>query len=190
MRKLRIGIIDVLSKSISRTLYARALRANRMSIMPQAVAVWCEEEGHDVFFGFYNGYENMIEELPDDLDLVFIGAFTHSAQLVYALSNLFRSKGAVMALGGPHARGFPEDAQKYFDYVLGFTDKAIVRDVVQDCAPHRPMGVYLSATQQPAELPGVRARWKYIERGLREAFLFRSVPIIGSMGREALPWPQ
>ena len=182
MRKLRIGIIDVLGKTTSRTLYARAVRANRMSIMPQAVAVWCEEEGHDVFFGFYNGYENMIEELPENLDLVFMGAFTHSAQLVYALSNRFRSQGTVTVLGGPHARGFPEDAQKYFDYVLGFTVKALIRDIVQDCAPHRPLGVYLAATQQPLELPGVRARWKYIEAGLNKAFLFKSVPMIGSLG--------
>ena len=182
MRKLRIGVIDVLGKTTSRTLYARAMRANRMSIMPQAVAVWCEEEGHDVFFGYYNGYENMIEELPETLDLVFMGAFTHSAQLVYALSNKFRSGGAVTVLGGPHARGFPEDAQKYFDYVLGFTDKAIVRDIVQDCAPHRPVGMHLSAAQQPAHVPGVRARWKYIERGLRKAPLVKGVPMIGSLG--------
>ena len=59
-----------------------------------------------------------------DVDVVFIGAFTEAALLAYSLSNLFRSRGAVTVLGGPHARCYPEDARKYFDYVLGFTDQA------------------------------------------------------------------
>ena len=32
-------------------------------------------------------------------------------------------RGAVTVLGGPHARCYPEDAQKYYDYVLGFTEQ-------------------------------------------------------------------
>ncbi len=182
MRKLRIGIIDVLSRSTSRNLYARTMRANLASIMPQVLAVWCEEEGHDVFLAHYNGHENMVDALPDDLDVVFVGAFTQSAQLAYALSNLFRAKGVVTVLGGPHARCYPEDAVQYFDYVLGFTDKAVLRDVLQDLEPHRPVGVHLAAAQQPAELPGVRARWKYVERLLQEAPWFKAVPMIGSLG--------
>ena len=35
------------------------------SIMPQVVAVWCEEEGHDVFMAYHSGYLNMVEPLPD-----------------------------------------------------------------------------------------------------------------------------
>ncbi|MCH8960097.1 MAG: hypothetical protein IH820_01885, partial [Bacteroidetes bacterium] len=52
MRKLRVGIIDVIGKSASQTLNARTMRANLASIMPQVVAVWCEEEGHDVFMAY------------------------------------------------------------------------------------------------------------------------------------------
>ena len=81
--------------------------ANLASIMPQVIAVWCEEEGHDVTFICYTGFENLVDELPDRVDLVFVGAFTEAGQLAYALSNLFRSKGAVTALGGPHARSYP-----------------------------------------------------------------------------------
>ena len=117
-----------------------------------------------------------------DVELVFIGAFTEAALLAYALSNLFRSKGAVTVLGGPHSRCYPEDARKYFDYVLGFTDRAVVRDVLRDCSPHRPMGLHLAATRQPAELPGVRERWKFIESTLRKAPFFKIVPMIGSLG--------
>jgi len=158
------------------------MNANLASIMPQVIAAWCEQEGHVVTFVCYTGLENLVEELPDNVDLVFIGAFTESAQLAYALSNLFRSRGAVTVIGGPHARCYPQDAVKYFDYVLGFTDKATIRDVLQDCCQHRPIGVNLAARQQPAALPGVRERWRFIEPTLRKAPLIKIVPMIGSLG--------
>jgi hypothetical protein len=182
MYKLRIGIIDLVTKGPTRTLWARVMHANFASIMPQAVACWCEEEGHDVTLVCYTGFENLTEELPDNVDLVFIGAFTQAAQLAYALSNLFRSKGAVTVLGGPHARCYPQDAQQYFDYVLGFTDKAVIRDVLHDCSQHRPIGVHLAALQQPASLPGVRERWKFIEATLQKAPVIKIVPMLGSLG--------
>ena len=109
------------------------MNANLASIMPQVVAVWCEAEGHEVTFVCYTGLENLVDDLPDELDLVFIGAFTQAALLAYALSNLFRSKGAVTVLGGPHARCYPEDARSYFDYVLGFTDQTVIREVLSSC---------------------------------------------------------
>ena len=182
MRKLRIGIIDLVAKAPTRALFARAMNANLASIMPQVIGVWCEEEGHDVKLVCYTGFENLVEELPDGVDLVFIGAFTESAQLAYALSNLFRSKGAVTAIGGPHGRCYPQDAQRYFDYVLGITDKEVIRDVLRDCSPHRPMGSHIAARQQPASLPGVRERWKFIEPTLRKAPVIKMVPMLGSLG--------
>src|SRR5437867_12673365 len=106
------------------------MNANMASIMPQVVGVWCEAEGHEATFVCYTGFENLVEELPAEVDLVFICAFTEAAQTAYALSNLFRTRGAVTALGGPHARCFPEDAAKYFDYVFGFTDKKVLNDVL------------------------------------------------------------
>ena len=69
MRKLRIGIIDLVSKGPTRALWARVMNANLASIMPQAVAVWCKEEGHDVTFLSYTGFENLAEELPENVDL-------------------------------------------------------------------------------------------------------------------------
>ena len=158
------------------------MNANLASIMPQVVAVWCEAEGHEVTFVCYTGLENLVDDLPDELDLVFIGAFTQAALLAYALSNLFRSKGAVTVLGGPHARCYPEDARSYFDYVLGFTDQTVIREVLKDCSPHRPIGAHLAAKRQPAALPGVRERWKFIEPTLQKAPLFQIVPMIASLG--------
>ena len=158
------------------------MNANFASIMPQVLGVWCENEGHDVTLVCYTGFENLIDELPHNVDLVFIGAFTEAAQTAYALSKLLRSHGAITVLGGPHARCYPEDAQKYFDYVVGMTDKSIIREILLDCSPHRPIGMRLTARQQPTSLPGVRERWKFIEPTLRKAPLIKMVPMLGSLG--------
>ena len=182
MRKLRVGVIDLVAKGPEHGLAPRIMNANLVSIMPQVVAAWCEQEGHHVTFVSYTGFENLLEELPKGLDLVFIGAFTESAQLAYALSHLFRSRGALTAIGGPHARCYPEDAQKYFDYVLGFTTRSIIREVLIDRAPHHPVGLRLDAGRQPDQLPGTEERWKFIELSLRKAKIIKLVPMIGSLG--------
>jgi hypothetical protein len=182
MRQLRIGILDLVTKSPKVSLYGRVMNANLASIMPQVLAVWCEQEGHDVTLVCYTGLEDLVGDLPRDLDLLFIGAFTQSAQLAYALSNLFRARGTVTVLGGPHARCYPEDARKYFDYVLGFTDRTVVGEVLRDCRPHRPYGAHLAAKSQPVELPTLPQRWKFVESTLRKAPTIKIVPMIGSLG--------
>jgi len=145
--------------------------------------VWCEEAGHEVHFVCYTGFEDLMEELPQDMDILFVGAFTQAAQISYAISNMFRLRGTVTVLGGPHARCYPEDARKYFDYVLGFTDKVVVEGVLSDCSQHRPYGEYLSAREQPRHLPGVQERWKYIEATLdKTATSIKIIPMIGSLG--------
>ena len=182
MRKLRIGIVDLVARGRSRTLYGRLMHANLASIMPQVLGAWCEAEGHEVQLVCYTGFEDLSEELPKDLDMLFIAAFSQSAQVAYALSNLFRQRGAITVLGGPHARCYPEDSQKYFDYVLGFTDRGILREVLEECAPHRPMGRTLSAPTQPQTLPGVRERWKFVEQTLQKAPTIKIVPMLASLG--------
>jgi hypothetical protein len=126
------------------------MNASLASIMPQVIGVWCKEEGLDVTFVCYTGFEDLPTELPDNVDVVFIGAFTEAAHTAYALSNLFRGRGAITAIRGQHARCYPEDAARYFDYVLGFTDKSTLHDVLQDRSQHRPMGV------QPCGLPAAQ----------------------------------
>ncbi len=171
-----------MTKGPTRALWARVMNANFASIMPQVLGVWCEELGHQVTSVCYTGFENLVDELPRDVDIVFIGAFSEAGQTAYALSNLFRSRGAITVLGGPHARCYPQDAQKYFDYVVGLTDKQVIEDVLADCSRHRPVGLYLTAKQQPEFIPGVRERWKFIESTLKKAPLIKLVPMIGSLG--------
>jgi hypothetical protein len=182
MPRLRVGVLDLVTKGPTTSLYGRIMNPNLASIMPQVVAMWCEQEGHDVTFVCYTGFENLLEDLPVDLDLLFIGAFTQAAQLAYAISAMFRARGAVTVLGGPHARCYPEDAQQYFDYVLGFTDRAVISEVLEEATPSRPMGRHLAASRQPVELPSLRDRWKYVEATLRRAPAIKIVPMLGSLG--------
>ncbi len=137
MRRLSVGIIDLIAKAPTKTMWMRVMGANFVSIMPQVIATWCEEQGHEVTLVTYTGRENLVEELPKSVDLVFISSFTEAALLSYALSNLFRSRGAVTAIGGPHARCYPQDAQKYFDYVLGFTDLFTFNDTQAPTSANR-----------------------------------------------------
>ena len=182
MHKHRIAVIDLVTNSPSRSFYERIMIANESSIMPQVVARWCEEEGHDVTYFTYTGFENLIKELPTHADIVFIGAFTHSAQLAYALSNILRSKNIITVLGGPHARCYQKDAQKYFDYVIGFTTKSLIQDILCDCAQYRPLGIFLSSGKHPANLPGIRERWKYIQHAIRKSLFIKIVPTTASFG--------
>lgn len=158
------------------------MNANLAAIMPQVVAAWCEQEGHDVRHICYTGREDLLADLPSEVDLVFICAFSETALLAYALSSLLRSRGAVTAVGGPHARCYPQDAARYFDYVLGFTDRGVIRDVLRDCGPHRPSGLRWSAARQPQELPGVRERWRFVEPTLEKAPYLKVIPMLASLG--------
>jgi hypothetical protein len=182
LKKLRIRVIDLVTKSQKAPLWGRVMNANFASIMPQVVALWCERAGHDVTLTCYTGVENLADELSDNFDIVFVGAFTQSAQQAYALSHQARAKGAITVLGGPHARCYPDDARRFFDYVLGFTDEQVIRDVLHDHSRHRPLGQKLTATHQPKTLPGVRERWRFIEPTLKKAPFIKLVPMIASMG--------
>ena len=181
-RRHRVAVLDLVTKAPNPGLYGRVMNANYAGVMPQIVALWCEQEGHDVSYICYTGVEDLSTELPGDVGLLFITAFSQSAQLAYAISNLYRSKGSITALGGPHARCYPQDAQRYFDYVFGFTDRELVGDLLRDLAPQRPEGVYLAKAAQPTSLPGVRERWKFIEPTIAKAPLMGIVPMLGSLG--------
>ena len=182
MNKLQIGIIDLIYNKPSKSLYRRFMYPNYMSIMPQVIGVWCKEEGHKVYYTIYTGTQRIDKLLADDLDIVFISSFSYSAQLAYALSNYFQSKGTATVLGGPHARSFPEDACLYFDYVLGLTDKELLLDLLHNFEMNKPQGTYLTALSHPHFLPGVRERWEFIEEVHKSPLIFKAIPMIGSFG--------
>ena len=182
MHRLQITVLDLVSKGGRRNLFGRVMNPNLASIMPQVVAAWCEELGHHVRYVSYTGAEGLARELEHDTDVLIVGAFTRAAHAAYAISNLARRRGTITVLGGPHARCYPEDAARYFDYVLGFTDKNTIADVLHDGAQHRPMGRQISALRQPVELPSLAQRWRFVEETIAKAPALKVVPMIGSMG--------
>jgi len=181
MRKLRVGVLDVV-QTPSRALWPWLMNANLAGIMPQVVSAWCEQAGHRVSYSCFTGIGDPLGELPDDLDLLFISAYTTAAPFVYALSHLFRRRGVVTALGGPHARCYPEDAARFFDYVCGFTDHAVIDEILHECAPHTPIGRHLSAAEQPREFVPLAERWKFVEAAIAKAPTIKCVGMLSSMG--------
>ena len=182
MKKLRICIFDLIHNSPSSSLYRRIMFPNYISIMPQIIGVWCREEGHVVNYSIFTGSQKLKDLLIDKTDLVFISSFTYTAQLAYALSNYFRSRGIATVLGGPHARCYPEDACNYFDYVLGLTDKELLKELLHNYELKKQRGTYLTAPSQPLSIPSVRERWEFIEKVHQQFSIVKVVPMIGSFG--------
>lgn len=178
---MRVTVIDLAERGPTRDPFKRRMSPSFASIMPQAVAAWSEELGHDVRYLCYTGYEDLAA-LAADTDFLFVGGFTLSAFTAYAISRIYRDRGAITAIGGPHARCYPEDAARHFDYVLGLTGKEQVAEVLGERMPRRPLGRCLSAPVQPREIPSLRQRWKYVEPTLAKAGPIRIVPMIGSFG--------
>jgi radical SAM superfamily enzyme YgiQ (UPF0313 family) len=182
MPTLRVGVIDLVCNSRFRPMFQRLLASNTAGIMPQAIAVWCAREGCEVEYCSWSGSRKLSDLMPRDVDVAFISAFTYSAQLAYALSNLYRTHGTVTVLGGPHARAFPVDALKYFDYVLGITDRELITDLLRDHRAAPQSSRFLSAESQPEDLPGVRERWEYLSRTTQRALFLKMVPMLSSFG--------
>src|SRR5262245_60819827 len=91
--KMRIGIIDLLLDtrlSGASLIYGPYFRKQYMAIMPQAVAVWCRQIGHDVHYVTYWGQADPLSLLPGDFDVLFVSSYTQSCALAYALSTVFR----------------------------------------------------------------------------------------------------
>ena len=178
---MRVTVIDLAERGPTRDPFKRRMSPSFASIMPQAVAAWSEELGHDVRYLCYTGYEDLAA-LAADTDFLFLGGFTLSAFTAYAISRIYRDCGAITVLGGPHARCYPEDAVRHFDYVLGLTGKDQVAEVLGEVAAHRPVGRRISAPVQPRAIPSLRQRWKYVEPTLAKAGPIKIVPMIGSFG--------
>jgi len=80
MRRLKVGVIDLVGNRPAPGLWNRVMKPNFASIMPQAIAAWCEDLGHEVTFVCETGAEDLDKELLPDLDLLFVAAFTNAAQ--------------------------------------------------------------------------------------------------------------
>ncbi len=181
-RRLRIGILDLIADAAPRgwdRVYAAHFRRQFIGIMPQAVAVWCRQLGHDVSYATYYGQAAPHTLVPRDLDILFVCAFTKASALAYALARLFRRDGTLTVLGGPHARAFPDDALRFFDIVVDECNRATVEDIVRG-RYDRP--ALVSAAGSLVELPTVEERMPELRASSLAGRVWRAVPVLSSVG--------
>ncbi len=160
MAKLEIGVLEIISDSVApRSWQARLFdgKYNRLKtgITPQAVAAWCRQLGHEVHYATYYGQQDPKSLLPESLDVVFLSTFTKASPLAYALAKLYRREGSLTVIGGCHAKAFPLDCVRFFDFVVLECDKALVEDILGGAFDRRTV---ISSGRPLTEIPSVEER--------------------------------
>ncbi len=183
---LRVGVLDLLTSPAegwAERAYHAVLTKQYAAIMPQAIAVWCRARGHRTFYATYCGLGDPRRRLPDDLDVVFVSAYTQVSALAYALAKLYRAAGTRTVIGGPHAVAFPADCLRFFDLVVGECDAELVGDILDGVFDP---GTVVSSPRPLADVPSVEARLPEIRAS---AFAFgrrrttaTTIPLLASLG--------
>jgi len=163
LKRLRVGIIEFISDSVWQNwgtrFYGARFRRHYASIMPQAVAVWCQQLGHDVTYATYYGQQDPESLLPRELDVLFASTYTHASATAYALARLHGSRGALTVIGGPHARSFPSDCLRFFDLAVHDCDKDLIDDLLRGSYDR---GQVLSSGHMLTEIPTVEERLPHL----------------------------
>ena len=182
---MKIGVLDILvdsPRTWANFAYRTVLKKQYASIAPQAVAVWCRQLGHEVSYAAYYGQRDPKRMLPDDLDVIFIATYTQSSAVSYALAKLYRSQGVLTVIGGPHAKSFPVDCLRFFDFVVQECDKELIDDLLKGAYDR---GSIVTSGRPLEDIPSVEERMPEIRAS---AFAFgkpvRSsiVPLLSSVG--------
>ena len=183
---MKVAVLDLLCDGpiggpVGR-LYGLCFRKQFVSIMPQIVSVWCRQLGHDVTYATYFGQDFPERLVPDDADVIFVSSYTQASALAYGLAELFRRRGTLTVIGGPHARSFPTDCQRAFDIVVRNCDRNLVADILDGRID--PPAI-VDSGHQLFEIPSVEERATEIEtatfhRGRRLATSI--IPMLSSVG--------
>lgn len=183
---MKVGVLELLISSASggwiEQWHNRRFKRQLASITPQAVAVWCRELGHEVTYATYYGQDRPDRLLPDDLDVVFVSAFTQASALAYAVAKLYRRRGTRTVIGGPHARSFPVDCRRFFDIVVGDCDRELVDDILRG---HIDPPAIVGSGRPLTDIPSVEERLPEIitaafPNGRRR--MLSNVPMLSSIG--------
>ncbi|HEX9896033.1 MAG TPA: radical SAM protein [Dehalococcoidales bacterium] len=182
---MRIGILELLSAGASRgwnqKAYNYLVTRQYASIMPQAISVWCRNLTREVFYATYFGNGDPKSLLPNDLDIVFISTYTQASALAYALAKLYRQEKTLTVIGGPHAKQFPDDCQRFFDVVVGDCDKTLITEILKD----KPQGEFVTSGHSIVDIPGVQERMPEIRASTfikNKTFPFTSFSLLTSTG--------
>ena len=182
---MKIGVLEILrverSRGWAHTAYANLVIRQYASVMPQAISAWCRELGHQVFYATYCGQKDPRQMLPQDLDVVFISAYTQASALAYALAKLYRQEKVLTVIGGPHAKAFPDDCLRFFDVVVRECDKTLLADILTSA----PRGEIVTSGRILKDIPSVEERMPEIRasafwRGKR--YPASCIPMLTSIG--------
>jgi hypothetical protein len=179
---MRVAILELLHDRGPGGGPSDYFRQQFMGLMPQTIAVWCSQSGHEVHYRTYWGQEEPLKLLPDEVDILFISAYTQSSAAAYAIATVFRRRRILTVAGGPHACAFPTDCARFFDIVVKECDRPLLDDIL--CGHVDPPAI-VSSGRPPTEFPTVEERMPYIEisafhRGRRRAA--STVPLLSSVG--------
>jgi len=163
MKRLRVGVIELISDSVWQNwgtrFYGSRFKRHYASIMPQVVAVWCQQLGHDVTYATYFGQEDPERLLPRQLDVLFVSTYTHASTTASALARLYGSRGTLTVIGGPHARSFPKDCLRFFDLAVHDCDKELIGDVLSGAYDRDQV---ISSGRMLTEIPTVEERLPHL----------------------------
>lgn len=183
---MRVGVLEILTDSVSHGWIVRnydsRFRRNYASITPQVVAVWCQQLGHEVHYATYYGQSPPDDLLPKDLDVVFISTYTQASALAYALARVYRGRGAVTILGGPHATSYPTDSLRFFDLVVHDCDKDLIAGILHG---DFEAGSVVSSGHILEDIPSVEERLPHIKKASfvnGKPVLLSNVPMLTSLG--------
>jgi len=186
---VKIGILELLLDTVTLSptdaVFGRLFRRQLYSIMPQTIAAWCRDLGHQVYYATYYGQRDPTRLLPADLDIVFISAYTQASALAHALAKLYRIDGVRTVIGGPHAKAFPEECLRFFDIVVGDCDKALLDDIL--CGRIDPPAL-VSSNGPPVELASVEERLPEISGSAMNGAKVRKLSVISMLASTGCPY--
>ncbi|RMG47416.1 MAG: radical SAM protein [Acidobacteria bacterium] len=184
-----MGVLDLLAEERARSplafAYGAVMRKQYASVMPQAVSVWCRRLGHEVHYATFWGQKDPASLMPESPDILFVSAYTQASALAYALAKLYKRRGALTVLGGPHARSFPLDALRFFDIVVRDCDRLLVEQIVSG---HVPPGSLVTSGRKLQEIPPVAERLPEIERSYFYRGRSRRFTLIGLLTSLGCPY--
>ena len=161
---MKVGILDILalpSRGWTDFLYNIMLTKQYASVTPQAISVWCRQMGHETTYATFYGAGDPLRMMPKDLDVIFISCYTQASPLAYVIAKLYSKAGTRTVIGGPHAKAFPVDCQRFFDLVVQECDKALIKDILSG---QFDPGNVISSMKSFDDLPLVEERMPEIKK--------------------------
>ncbi|MEG3641379.1 B12-binding domain-containing radical SAM protein [Magnetococcus sp. PR-3] len=183
---MNVGILEVMNLPIQHWMdrvYHTTTTKQMSSVMPQSIAVWCRQLGHQTYYKTYYGVGKIENAFPDDLDIIFISSSTINSPVCYALAKQFRKAGVRTVFGGPHARAFPVDCLRFFDVVVDNCDQALITDILKG---GDAVSGYISSKEELNDIPTIEQRMPEILTSAHFFDRWKSfvtvIPTISSMG--------